>query len=64
MASDFDFTLGRDHLRGSGWRGLVALGFVLTMRREAIVVILAFSVKPLYAWVLQLPQLLRQLIGT
>jgi hypothetical protein len=62
VVADYDFQLGKDHLRGNGWRGLVALGFVLT-RRGTIVAALAISAKPLSNCVFQLALLLRQLIG-
>lgn len=63
VASDYDFKLGNDHLRGNGWRGLVALGFVLT-RRGAIFGLLAISAKPMGAWLLQLLQLVQKLLAT
>jgi hypothetical protein len=63
VVTDFDFTLGKDHLRGSGWRGLIALGFALTIRRGAVVAILALLVKPANAWLSHFSQLFQRLFG-
>ena len=32
VVTDYDFRLGKSHLRGTGCRGLAALAIVLTMR--------------------------------
>ena len=60
MVIDYDFRLGRSHLRGKGWRGLMALGLVV-MLRAAMVGIVAISAKPVGVY---LVQLLRGLLGT
>jgi hypothetical protein len=60
MVIDYDFRLGRSHLRGKGWRGLMALGLVV-MLRAAMVGIVAISAKPFGVY---LVQLLRGLLGT
>jgi hypothetical protein len=60
VVGDYDFRFRKSHLRGKGWRGLVALGFVLTPRAAAIGV-LAVAAKPSGVWLLQL---LRQILGT
>ena len=38
MVVDYDFTLGKQRLRGVGWRGLVALGITLVFRTEAFAI--------------------------
>ena len=53
MVMDYDFRLGRNHLRGNGWRGLAALALVLTLR-AAIVGAIAFYAIPGGAWVIRL----------
>jgi hypothetical protein len=53
MVIDFDFRLGKSHLRGNGWRGLAALAIVLTVR-AAIVGAIAFSARPGGVWLVQL----------
>jgi hypothetical protein len=50
---DYDFKLGRSHLRGNGWRGLLALVLVLTLR-AAIVGTIAISARPGGVWLVQL----------
>jgi hypothetical protein len=50
---DYDFRLGKSHLRGNGWRGLAALAIVLTVR-AAIVAAIAFSARPTGVWIFQL----------
>jgi hypothetical protein len=50
---DYDFRLGKSHLRGAGWRGLAALAIVLTAR-AAIVGSIAVSAIPGGVWLLQL----------
>ena len=60
VVGDYDFRFGKSHLQGKGWRGLVALGFVLTPR-AATIGVLAVSAKPAGVWLLQL---LRQIFGT
>jgi hypothetical protein len=57
---DYDFQLGRNHLKGSGWRGLTALSIVVALR-AGIIVIFAVSARPVGA---QLIQLLQRLLGT
>jgi hypothetical protein len=44
MANDYDFQIGKDHLRGGGWRGLVALVITLPFRAPAMVGTLMVSV--------------------
>jgi hypothetical protein len=61
---EFDFTIDGDQLRGKGWRGLIALGFILMARRGVMIAILALLVKPVSAGLLQLSQLVQHLIGT
>lgn len=53
MVIDYDFRLGRSHLRGNGWRGLAALALVLTLR-AAIVGAIAFYATPGAVWVIRL----------
>jgi hypothetical protein len=50
---DYDFRLGKSHLRGNGWRGLAALAIVLTMR-AAIVGAVAFLARLGSVWLIQL----------
>jgi len=45
MVIDFDFRLGRSHLRGNGWRGLTALGIVLALRAATLAVVVV-SARP------------------
>jgi hypothetical protein len=49
---DYDFRLGKSHLRGNGWRGLAALAIVLTVR-AAIVGAIAFSARPGGVWLVE-----------
>jgi hypothetical protein len=60
MIVDYDFTLGKQRLRGVGWRGLVALGITLVFRTAAFAIIV-ISAKTLSAW---LPQLIERLFGS
>jgi hypothetical protein len=60
VVGDYDFRVGKSHLRGKGWRGLVALGFVMTPR-AATIGVLAVAAKPTGVWLLQL---LHQVLGT
>ena len=60
VVGDYDFKLGKSHLRGKGWRGLVALGFVMTPR-AATIGVFAIAAKPSGVWLLQL---LQQILGT
>ena len=60
VVGDYDFRLGKSHLRGKGWRGLVALGFVMTPR-SATIGVLAVAAKPTGFW---LVQLLQRILGT
>jgi hypothetical protein len=53
VATDYDFKLGKSHLRGNGWRGLAALVLVLTLR-AAIVGTVAVSARPGGVWLIQL----------
>jgi hypothetical protein len=53
VAIDYDFKLGRNHLRGNGWRGLAALVLVLTLR-AAILGMIAISARPGGIWLVQL----------
>jgi hypothetical protein len=32
VVNDYDFRIGKNHLRGKGWLGLVALAITLTFR--------------------------------
>ena len=59
MIADYDFTLGKQRLRGAGRRGLVALGITLVFRTAAFAIIV-ISAKTLGAW---LPQLIERLFG-
>jgi hypothetical protein len=58
MVIDYDFRLGKSHLRGAGPRGLAALAIVFASR-AALVCLIAFSAKPAGIW---LVQLLRHLV--
>ena len=60
MAIDYDFRLGRSHLRGQGWRGLAALGIVLTLR-TAMVGSFAILAKTACTYLIQL---LQRLLGS
>ena len=51
--SEYEFRIGRSHLKGSGWRGLAALGFVLVFR-AAMVLGLAFAARPGVDWLFEL----------
>jgi hypothetical protein len=44
LVTDYDFRLAKTHLRGNGWRGLVALAIVL-IARAAIVGVIAISAR-------------------
>jgi hypothetical protein len=55
MVFDYDFTLGRQRLRGTGWRGLAALGIALSLR-AAIFGFIALSARPTGAWLVHLLQ--------
>jgi hypothetical protein len=59
MIVDYDFTLGKQRLRGVGWRGLVALSLLFAVR-ATILGIIVFSAKPVGAWLLPL---LQRLLG-
>jgi hypothetical protein len=52
VAIDYDFKLGRNHLRGNGWRGLAALVVVLTLR-AAIVGTIVITARPGGMWLVQ-----------
>ena len=58
VAIDYDFKLGRSHLRGNGWRGLAALVVVLILR-AAILGTMAYTAWPGGVW---LVQLIKQLV--
>jgi hypothetical protein len=45
MVVDYDFRLGKNHLRGNGWRGLAALVIILALR-ATIIVAIVFSANP------------------
>jgi hypothetical protein len=53
VLTDYDFQLGKNHFRGSGWRGLAALGVILIFRL-AILGILVVSARPASAWLINL----------
>jgi hypothetical protein len=59
MVLDFDFKLGRSHLRGNGWRGLIALGIVVVLRAATLAAIV-ISARPVSQGVVRL---LGRLIG-
>jgi hypothetical protein len=50
---DYDFRLGKSHLRGNGWRGLAALAIVL-IARAVIVGAIAILARPGGVWLVQL----------
>ena len=58
MVIDYDFRLGRSHLRGKGWRGLVALVMVLLLR-ATIIAGIAISARIGVLWLVQLLQHMR-----
>jgi hypothetical protein len=60
LVIDYDFRFGKNQLRGSGWRGLAALGIVLALR-AGIVGVFAISAKYVGAGLLQL---LQRLLGS
>lgn len=46
--NDFDFRIGKNrHLRGSGWRGLVALGMILIFA-AALVALVSTAATPAF----------------
>jgi hypothetical protein len=45
MVTDYDFQFGKNHFRGNGWRGLIALAMTLASF-TAMVGILAMPAKP------------------
>lgn len=51
MANDFDFRVGRRHLKGHGSRGLIALGLWLFVR-GAVIVIVVIASKPSIAYII------------
>ena len=53
VVTDYDFRLGKSHLRGTGCRGLAAPAIVLTMR-AATVGAIAFLARPGGVWLFQL----------
>ncbi|HEX3414486.1 MAG TPA: hypothetical protein VHT00_22505 [Stellaceae bacterium] len=55
MVIDYDFRLGRSHLRGKGWRGLIALVMVLLLR-AMIIAGIAISTRIGVHWLVQLLQ--------
>jgi hypothetical protein len=55
MVVDYDFTLGRQRLRGTGWRGLAALGITLSLRAGTVAVIV-ISAKSISSWLVHLLQ--------
>ena len=52
---DYDFRVGKNHLRGTGPRGLAALAIVVTVR-AALVGMIAVSARPAGIWLVQLLQ--------
>jgi len=52
---DYDFRIGKSHLRGTGSRGLAALAIVFTSR-AALVGAIAVSARPAGIWLVQLLQ--------
>jgi hypothetical protein len=60
VVTDYDFRLGKNHLRGKGWRGLSAL-VILLIFFAMVVWTLAISANPSGVW---LVQLLNRLLGT
>jgi hypothetical protein len=59
MIVDYDFTLGKQRLRGVGWRGLVALGITLILR-AAVLAVIVITAKNAGSW---LPHLVERLFG-
>lgn len=59
MIVDYDFTLGKQRLRGVGWRGLVALAMTFIFR-AVIFAIIIVSAKSASSW---LPLLIERLFG-
>ena len=55
VVTDYDFKLGRSHLRGAGWRGFAALVVVLILR-VAILSAIVFSARPSGLWLAHLFQ--------
>ena len=55
MMIDYDFRVGKNHLRGTGPRGLAALAIVVTLR-AALVGMIAVSAKTGGIWLAQLLQ--------
>ena len=55
MVTDYDFRLGKSHLRGQGQRGLAALVIVL-MLRAMMVGAIAISARIGALWLVQLLQ--------
>lgn len=55
MVIDYDFKLGKSHLRGTGLRGLAALAIVFTSR-AALVGMIAFSARGAGVWLVHLLQ--------
>jgi hypothetical protein len=60
MVMEYDFRLKKSHFKGQGWRGLAALGIVLTLR-TAMVGSVAILAKTACA---SLIQLLQRLLGS
>jgi hypothetical protein len=60
---EYDFRIDGDQFRGKGWRGLIALGFILAARRGVIIAILVLIVT-LSGSLLQFSQVLQHLTGT
>jgi hypothetical protein len=57
MIVDYDFTLGKQRLRGVGWRGLAALGITLIIR-AAVLAIIVISAKSASDWLPRLIEIL------
>jgi hypothetical protein len=57
MIVDYDFTLGKQRLRGVGWRGLVALGITLIIR-AAMLSVIVISAKSASDWLPRLIEIL------
>jgi hypothetical protein len=53
VVTDYDFRLGKNYLRGTGWRGLIALVIILIFL-AAMAWILITPVKPAGSWLFQL----------
>jgi hypothetical protein len=60
VVTDYDFQLGKNHLRGKGWRGIIALTILLIFL-AMIVATLAISASPTSVW---LVQLLKRVLAT